>query len=279
MNNMTALAAINQSDVIDYPESDGTPMGETEIHIQALMDALLSLKDFFLHQPDIYIAGNMFLYYEEGNPEAVEAPDLFVVKGVDKERRRTFQLWKEKAVPCFILEFTSKSSRVNDQVHKKSVYEMLGVQEYFLFDPEEEYLKPSLQGYRLTDTGYERLEADKDGSLISRELGLRLQRESQQLRMSDLVTRDKVLNHSENVEARRIEAEARQKAEEAQKKAEEARQKAEEARRQEEKARWKAEEDLRQEAEARRQEAEARQKAEAELERLKAELEKLRGKG
>jgi hypothetical protein len=31
----------------------------------------------------------MFLYYEEGNPTACVAPDVFVVQGVGKHARRT----------------------------------------------------------------------------------------------------------------------------------------------------------------------------------------------
>ena len=253
---MNAIAALNQKELIVYPESDGTPMGETEIHIQALIDALVSLKEFFRQQPDVYIAGNMFLYYEEGNPAAVEAPDIFVAKGVSKERRRIYQLWKENAAPCFVLEFTSKSSQVKDQVNKKAIYEMLGVKEYFLFDPEEDYLAPSLQGYVLREKGYEHLDSSEDGSLMSRELGLRLQREGLRLRMIDLKTGEPLLSYSEQAEARQKEAEARRKAEQKAGLEEEARRKAEQKAGLEE---------------------EARRKAESELERLKAELERLRG--
>jgi hypothetical protein len=69
---------------IYYPESDGKPMGETDVHIDALIYLREALRDYFRDDPQVYVAGNMLLYYEEGNPAACVAPDVFVVHGVAK---------------------------------------------------------------------------------------------------------------------------------------------------------------------------------------------------
>jgi hypothetical protein len=53
----------------------------------------------------------------------------------------------------------------------------LRVPEYFLFDPTQDYLEPSLQGHRLVGEQYELLVPDAQGALVSEQLGLRLQAE------------------------------------------------------------------------------------------------------
>ena len=115
---------------IVYPESDGEPLAETEVHILAIIDFIATLRFHYRSRRDIYVIGNMFLYYEEGNPRARKAPDLMVVKGVDTSQpRRIFKVWEEKAVPCVIIEFTSKSTCDEDQGDKKAVYAHLRVRE------------------------------------------------------------------------------------------------------------------------------------------------------
>jgi hypothetical protein len=138
--------------------------------------------------PDVYVWGNMLLYYVEGDPRACLAPDLFLVRGVDKHVRRTYKLWEEGRVPSLAIEVTSRSTRAEDTKLKKGVYERLGVDEYFLFDPFGEYLEPRLQGYRLADGRYRALALSMDGSLSSRETGLDLVPEGPRLRLRDSVS-------------------------------------------------------------------------------------------
>lgn len=48
--------------------------------------------------PDVYVWGNLFLYYREGDPRACVAPDVFLIRGVGKRKenpRRTYKLWEE----------------------------------------------------------------------------------------------------------------------------------------------------------------------------------------
>ena len=47
---------------IHYPETDGKPMGETDVHIDALIYLREALRDHFRDAPQVYVAGNMFLY-------------------------------------------------------------------------------------------------------------------------------------------------------------------------------------------------------------------------
>jgi Uma2 family endonuclease len=188
------MTAIPLERTIDYPESDGRPMAETEVHGQVLFDLIHGLRRRYVDVPDVYAWGNMILYYEEGNSQAFVAPDVFLARGVDKRVRRTYKVWEEGQVPFLIIEVTSKSTRGEDLNTKKRLYESLGVEEYFLFDPLAEYLKPRLQGFRLGSGNarnarrYEALLPQAAGALLSTTTDLVLQPEGDRLRLRDAIT-------------------------------------------------------------------------------------------
>jgi Uma2 family endonuclease len=198
---------------IHYPETDGKPMGETDVHIDALIYLREALRDHFRDAPQIYVAGNMFLYYEEGNPSACVAPDVFVVQGVDKHERRTYRLWEEGQPPAVVFEITSRGTRLEDLGTKRAVYAMLGVGEYFVYDPLGEYLRPPLQGYRLHEGEYQRMRPAGEEGLTSQVLGLELRVEAGRLRVVDPATGERLLTPAEVYAARRAEATASRVAE------------------------------------------------------------------
>jgi Uma2 family endonuclease len=140
-------------------------MGETEVHIQCLIDTREALRAYFRDDPNVYVGANLLLYYERGQPFLVVSPDVFVTRGIPKlPQRRAYKLWEEGRPPSFILEITSRGTRREDRVVKKALYESLGVREYFLFDPLGEYLKPPLQGYELVRGRYRRKAATETGA-------------------------------------------------------------------------------------------------------------------
>ncbi len=186
---------------IYYPESDGKPLAETDTHIKLLIYLHEALADHFRGDPNVYVAGNLFVYYEEGDPTEVVAPDVFVVRGVPKRDRRIYQVWKEEKAPDVVFELTSRGTRQKDLGSKKGVYEVLGVEEYFLFDPFGEYLTPRLVGFRLARWGYRQIEDEEP--LVSRVLGLELRVEGEMLRLVDPATREELLTPLEAQEARR----------------------------------------------------------------------------
>jgi len=193
------MAAIPLQRDIHYPESDGEPMAETEIHLDVTIDLIQGLRRRYRDVPDVYVVGDMFLYYVKGDPRAVVSPDVFLVRGVPKTpRRRVYKLWEEGEAPSLVIEVTSDSTSDEDTGKKKAVYERLEVEEYFLFDPLGDYLKPPLQGYRLVGGRYQRIPAEADGSLRSLTTGLILRPEADsRLRMIDAETGELVLSDSE----------------------------------------------------------------------------------
>jgi len=168
---------------IKYPESDGKPMGETGVHVDVMLAVLAMLRRHYSENDRVAILANMFLYYEEGDPKKVVCPDVFVTLNVPRNTiRRTFKVWEEGKAPDLVIEITSKKTRKEDLHKKFDLYrEVLRVREYFLFDPFEEYLDPSLRGYRLVAGSYEPIPMIK-GGMPSEVLGLELQRDGENLR-------------------------------------------------------------------------------------------------
>jgi Uma2 family endonuclease len=241
LNSLEAPTIIGE---IEYPESDGKPIAETSSHVAAIFYLLSALTYYFRNASNVYVGSNMLMYYEEGDPSQFVVPDMFIVKGVPKHDRRTFKLWEERAVPIVIFEITSKSTRYQDIANKRGLYEYLGVREYILFDPLDEYLEPRLQGFRLIEQRYEPIALQADGTLYSIELDAVLAPDGKLLRVKAPHTQETLPTFDEAMSQRQAEAE-------------------------------------RAEAEADRANAEAERaaRAEAELEQLRAEIERLRKQG
>ncbi len=251
-----------------YPESDGQPMAETELHRDVMIDFIQMLDDYFQERLDVHVSGNLMVYYEKGNPQKWLSPDVFVVFGIEKKKREIYQLWEEGKGPDFVLEVSSKKTFRTDLNKKKRLYaQVFEVSEYFLYDPNHQYLNPPLQGYRLMEGGYVEI-LPVGGRLPSRVLGLELGlKPDGELGLYNPQTNAWLLPPEERAE----QAEAR--AEQAETRVEQAEVRAEQAETRVEQAEARAEQ-----AEAKaQQETEARQRAEVELAQLRAELQRFQG--
>lgn len=168
----------------DYPTSDGRPMGETDLHRNVMIDTIETLKAHFAGQL-VYVTGNLLLFYEQGNRRRHVSPDCFVVRGIPQRDRLNYLLWQETLAPNVVIEVTSASTRREDTEQKMELYRSrIGVAEYFLFDPRQEYLAPSLQGHRLEQGQYMPIVA-RQGRLPSEQLALHLEAAGTQLRFFD----------------------------------------------------------------------------------------------
>jgi len=217
----TTVDISSKKEEIFYPETDGKPMAETDIHRNLMVDLIEALKDFFRNEPLVYVSGNLLIYFQKGDPSACVAPDVFVVKGVQKKERRTYKVWEEVKTPDFVLELTSQSTAFEDLQAKRQIYEhQLKVKEYFLFDPLGEYLKPSLLGYRLVKGRYSSIPLIKERRK-SEVLGLELGVQEGRIRLYHPDTGEALLIPMEQAEARRKAEERAQREAEARRKAEE----------------------------------------------------------
>lgn len=186
---------------IEYPESDGKPMAETDIHREIMVDLIDRLKARYDGRGDVYVSGNLLVYYEEGNINKSLAPDCFVVFGVRPGDRRTYRIWEEGQRPAVVFEITSRKTKKEDQGDKFQLYEsVLKVNELFLFDPTEDYLKPSLIGYRRSRGELKPIKP-VGGRIASKELGITLERSGTRLLLRDTITGSEVLTRAEAAEA------------------------------------------------------------------------------
>lgn len=198
-----------------YPTSDGKPMAETDIHRDLMLDLIETLKWWYSDAPSVYVSGNLLVYYEKGNKRIHVAPDVFVVPGVGNHQRENYLLWEEGRGLDVVVELTSKTTMLEDIETKYNLYvEKLHVKEYFLFDPKEEYLQPSFQGYRKVKDRFVRIKPT-DGCMNSKVLGLHLERDGTQLRLRDPKTGERLptpgeraAEQYERAEAERERAEA-----------------------------------------------------------------------
>jgi Uma2 family endonuclease len=186
----------------EYPTGDGKPMAETPVH-RRIMTALIDvLETRYVDAPMVYVSGNMLMYYVRNDKRRHLSPDVFLVKGIRKEvRRDAYFTWIEGKGPDVVFEISSSSTRKEDTDKKYRLYQdILHVSEYILFDPYEDYLKPSLQGFRLRNGLYVPIELVA-GRLGSEVLGLPMGREGEMLRLYDPASGDRLLTAQEQRDA------------------------------------------------------------------------------
>ena len=225
---------------VEYPSSDGRPMAENDWQLHAMIDAISVLGRYFSDREDVYVSGDLLIYYEEGNPKARVAPDVFVVFGVPGHKRPIYKLWEEERVPAFVLEVASRGTWREDEGPKAKVYERLGVREYWQYDPTGEYLGLHLKGQRLAGGRYEpQLVVESlDGTLLLRSetLGLDLRVKGEEMYFVDPATGHRLLRYAEQdaarqaAEVRAVTAESRAEAAESRAEAAESRAEAAESR-------------------------------------------------
>ena len=180
-------SASGSSGAIDYPSGDGQPVAETFAHLYAIMMTIELLR-LYLEGERVTVLGNQYLYYSQGYPKLRTAPDVMVIFGVEPGGRDNYKIWEEGEVPRVAFEMTSPSTRHQDDGFKKDLYEQLGIEEYWQFDPKGEWIPAGLRGYRLTDGLYQPI---KNG--VSVALGLRLERTESLITFYRLDSGDKLL--------------------------------------------------------------------------------------
>jgi Uma2 family endonuclease len=198
-----------EAEEVFYPDSDGQGMPDGDPQRDAMIDLLEMLRYHFRNDPNVYISGNIFIYYEKGNPAAVFSPDVLVVKGVENRHRPNYKLWEEDyKLPDFLLEILAPTTYKEDMGAKRGLYAVLGIHEYFLFDRTGEWLETQIQGYRLSGREYHPI---RGAWPISEALGIEFRIEDGTLRLYDVATGERLLTDRERAE----QAEARAHAAEA----------------------------------------------------------------
>jgi Uma2 family endonuclease len=154
---------------IIYPSGDGEPMAENDWQWTAMTDAVAALRNRYGDRSDVYVAGDMLVYYRMNDVSARTAPDVYVVFGANGNHRRdSWLVWREGKVPDFVLEVASPGTWEHDAGGKRDIYAAMGVTEYWRFDPRGEFFVPELIGERFSGGAYRPLPLQTDASGILR---------------------------------------------------------------------------------------------------------------
>ena len=215
---------------VEYPEGPQVPEGDLQVRRRAELH--FALRHWLAGRPDAgsaWASSDINIYYAEGDPTVVVAPDVAVAFGVNVaalDGKGTYRVWEAGAPPVFVLEIASPRTVDVDLHIKPARYAELGVQEYWRLDPTGgELLQPPLQGEHRRSGRWTpvAVTAGADGTLRGRSdaLGLDLCWVPPKLRLFDPATGswlrdpDDLLEAGAAAEARAESAEARAAAAEA----------------------------------------------------------------
>ena len=133
-----------------YPDSDGQPMADNTKQFRWIVLLKENLECLFAHVPQVFVAGDLLWYPVEGHPEIRVAPDVLVAFGRPKGDRGSYRQWEEDNIaPQVVFEVLSPGNRLTDMAKKLQFYDRYGVEEYYVYDPDQNEL-----------TGFQRLEGE-----------------------------------------------------------------------------------------------------------------------
>jgi Uma2 family endonuclease len=138
---MIQKATLTSGQAIHYPDSDGKPMAENTLQLQWIVALYVNLAALFRDRADVFVAADLLWYPVEGQPEVRIAPDVLVVFGRPKGHRGSYRQWEEGNVPLTVVfEVLSPGNTVMEMADKQAFYEEHGVEEYYVYDPDHNWL-------------------------------------------------------------------------------------------------------------------------------------------
>ncbi len=220
-----------------YPDCDGLPMAANDTHYHAIQSIRRPLEGRYRRREDVYVTGDLLLYYQRYDTTKSLAPDVMVVMGTSRHLRRNYLLWEESRMPDVVVEVSSPDSFQSDRVEKRQIYGALGFREYFLYRPDygEAERAGQMRAYR--QWGGQMVEATQRGTVrgepeyASEVLGVGFRSEGNRVRLRDLTTGRDLLRIDELSESIRVLREERKQEEQARRIAEQERDQHIEARR------------------------------------------------
>jgi Uma2 family endonuclease len=165
---MSTAIQFSDRPAIEYPDSDGLPMADNTLQYEWIVTIKGSLDAIFVADPNVFVAGDLLWYPVEGAPTIRIAPDVLVAFGRPKGYRGSYKQWEEENVPPqVVFETLSPGNRPTEMVRKFQFYEQYGVEEYYMYDPDN----GDLAGWRRAGDHLE--EIPQMAGFVSPRLGIR----------------------------------------------------------------------------------------------------------
>jgi Uma2 family endonuclease len=188
----------------DFHPTEEDLMGETSVHAN-LVHYLIEVLKWLFHGQVCAVYENLNFYQTSNPREYPLAPDIAIIKGVDFQHVRSWRVGKTGPPPQVVFEIASEETWKKDLEEKPGKYALMGVKEYFAYDPNEppigKHASRRLFGWQLDKERREMREmsVDSDGRLWSPHLDsflipdrdyLRLSERNGQLRLTEAEGRD-----------------------------------------------------------------------------------------
>ena len=155
---------------ITYPDSDGQPMADHTKQFRWIVKIKENLEILFAEVADVFVAGDLLWYPVQGNNKIRVAPDIMVVFGRPKSDRGSYKQWEEDNItPQVVFEILSPGNRPQEMMNKLLFYQHYGVEEYYVYDPDDINLTGSIR----VDNRLENIE--EINNWVSPRLGIRFQ--------------------------------------------------------------------------------------------------------
>ena len=127
---------------IIYPESDGKPMADNTKQFRWILTIQQNIDWLYTNDPQVFVAGDLFWYPIEGQTQITAAPDTMVVFGRPKGDRGSYKQWEEGNIaPQVVFEILSPSNKPLDMAKKLVFYDRYRVEEYYVYNPENDNLE------------------------------------------------------------------------------------------------------------------------------------------
>ncbi len=135
---MSTIAPVLKKPEVVYPESDGAPIAENTKQFEYIVAVKVGLDRVFVNDPNVFVAADLFWYPVEGDNKIRTAPDIMAVFGRPKGHRGSYLQWKEGNIaPQAVFEILSPGNRVGKLAEKFEFFDFYGVEEYYVYDPDE----------------------------------------------------------------------------------------------------------------------------------------------
>jgi Uma2 family endonuclease len=227
---MSTTTRLTSQEEIEYPESDGEPMAENTVQYDWITTIKGGLDIVFRDDPNVFVAGDLFWYPVQGSNTIRRAPDVMVAFGRPKGPRGSYLQWREAGIaPHVVFEILSPSNRGEELALKFQFYQTYGVEEYYIYDPDDN----TLEGWLREDRTLRKI--PEMHGWISPRLGVRFELGDGQFRLhgpdgQPFVT---VVEHARQADEQRRRADEQQQlAEDQRRQAKDQRRQAEDQRRQ-----------------------------------------------
>jgi Uma2 family endonuclease len=165
---MTTFEQLDED--ILFPCSDGKPMADNTEQYRWIVIIKENLEILFAADDNVFIAGDLLWYPVRSQLISPVAPDVMVVLGRPKGKRRSYRQWNEENIPPqIVFEILSPSNDAKEMDRKLEFYNTYGVDEYYIYNPD----RFQLDGWLRRDGNLTKL-WEMDG-WVSPRLGMRFE--------------------------------------------------------------------------------------------------------